>query len=346
MLAQGPLSLSAAVSQEYVGFTCRPGVAQLRLLRALSKAKSAVRRFKSILYSPSNWSHDPVALARVVDLATRNSAKLTLFGVVPEPNRLQRLFDRPHLIEQTAVAAEHELLEKLASATAHVDRDQVKVIVEVGKPGVAIIEHVLTAGHDLVIVNDSNASQTPSVKRLLRKCPCPVWVIQPTRHTVQRVLAAVNPHPDEADLNRLILELASSMVSEFGGELHVGHAWEVYGDARGGAVFNFTPAVEFDQLRDELHTAHASALRAVLADGCFADAPWQIHLERGPADDVIPQMVRKYDIDLLVMGTIARSGIDGVVIGNTAERILGEVRCSVLAVKPEDFVSPIHASTR
>ena len=305
-----------------------------------------MKRFTNILYSPSNRSHDPAALARVVDLATRNSAKLTLFGVVTEPTRLQRLFDRHHLIERTAVAAEQELLDELTSATANVNRDQIEVIVEVGKPGVTIIEHVLTGGHDLVVVNDPNPSRTPSVKRLLRKCPCPVWVIKPTHHRSQRVLAAVDPHPDDADLNRLILELASSMVAEFGGELHVGHAWKVYGDSPDGAVFNFTPAVEFDQLLDEARTDHANALSAVLADGRYADAPWQVHLENGPADDVIPRMVRRYDIDLLVMGTIARSGIDGVVIGNTAERILDQVRCSVLAAKPEGFVSPIRVPTR
>jgi hypothetical protein len=28
-------------------------------------------------------------------------------------------------------------------------------------------------------------------------------------------------------------------------------------------------------------------------------------------------------------------------IGNTAERLLPEVRCSVLAVKPPDFICPI-----
>ena len=60
-----------------------------------------MKRFTNILYSPSNQSHDPTALARVVDHAARNSARLTLFGVVAEPTRLQRLFDRQHLIEQT-----------------------------------------------------------------------------------------------------------------------------------------------------------------------------------------------------------------------------------------------------
>lgn len=304
-----------------------------------------MRRFANILYSSSQHDLDPAALDRVVDLATRNSAQLTLFGIVPEPTRSQRLFERPHRIEETAVIATQDLLEQLTSAIAHVEHDRVEIVVEVGKPGVAIIQRVLAAGHDLVVVNDRNPSEAPSVRRLMRKCPCPVWVIKPARRPVQRVLAAVNPHPDEAALNRLILELASSMVAEFGGELHVGHAWEVYGECPEGAVFNFTPAVEFDQLRDEARTAHAHALNAALAEGTYADAPWQIHLRCGPADDVVPQMVREYDIDLLVMGTIARSGIGGVFIGNTAERILGEVSCSVLAVKPEGFVSPIHAPT-
>ncbi len=47
-------------------------------------------------------------------------------------------------------------------------------------------------------------------------------------------------------------------------------------------------------------------------------------------------------IDLLVLGTIGRSGIAGLLMGNTAERILNKVECSVLAVKPEGFVSSIR----
>jgi nucleotide-binding universal stress UspA family protein len=46
-------------------------------------------------------------------------------------------------------------------------------------------------------------------------------------------------------------------------------------------------------------------------------------------------------IDLIVMGTVGRSGISGLFIGNTAEKVLQKVDCSVLAVKPEGFVSPV-----
>ena len=41
------------------------------------------------------------------------------------------------------------------------------------------------------------------------------------------------------------------------------------------------------------------------------------------------------------MDTVARTGIAGFIVGNTAESILRNVDCSVLTVKPEGFVSPI-----
>lgn len=41
------------------------------------------------------------------------------------------------------------------------------------------------------------------------------------------------------------------------------------------------------------------------------------------------------------MGTFARIGIAGFFIGNTAEAILEQLQCSVLAVKPPGFVSPV-----
>jgi len=67
----------------------------------------------------------------------------------------------------------------------------------------------------------------------------------------------------------------------------------------------------------------------------------QTVLRRGQPDEVICEFVVADDVDLIVMGTVARSGIAGLLFGNTAERILHTVPCSVLAVKPEGFESPI-----
>ncbi|UUI62888.1 universal stress protein [Aeromonas salmonicida] len=54
-----------------------------------------------------------------------------------------------------------------------------------------------------------------------------------------------------------------------------------------------------------------------------------------------PKMAAKLNIDLVVMGTVARTGIAGVIIGNTAESVLSQLNCSVFAIKPKGFVSPL-----
>ena len=50
-----------------------------------------------------------------------------------------------------------------------------------------------------------------------------------------------------------------------------------------------------------------------------------------------------HDIDLVVMGTVARRGLAGLLMGNTAEHMIQELRCSVFALKPAGFRSPIEA---
>ena len=57
---------------------------------------------------------------------------------------------------------------------------------------------------------------------------------------------------------------------------------------------------------------------------------------------MIPEMVAKKGVDLIVMGTVCRTGLAGFFVGNTAEDILQQVDCSVLALKPEGFVSPVE----
>lgn len=68
-----------------------------------------------------------------------------------------------------------------------------------------------------------------------------------------------------------------------------------------------------------------------------------IHNVRGLADKIIPDFIEDNSIDILVMGTVGRSGILGLIIGNTAENILQKVGCSLLALKPNGFVSSIKA---
>jgi nucleotide-binding universal stress UspA family protein len=67
-----------------------------------------------------------------------------------------------------------------------------------------------------------------------------------------------------------------------------------------------------------------------------------LHSQQGDPSVLVPAFVIKHRIDLLVMGTVARKGIRGFLTGNTAESIFQKVSCSLLAIKPEGFVSPFH----
>ena len=57
----------------------------------------------------------------------------------------------------------------------------------------------------------------------------------------------------------------------------------------------------------------------------------------------IVDFIKRDDFDLIVMGTLARTGISGILIGNAPEKIINGIKCSPLAIKPNGFVSPITA---
>lgn len=304
-----------------------------------------VRRFRNILFSPLANRGNAAPARRVAELAARNGSTLTVFGAVPEPSGLQRLLHRDDRLNEIQTAQRDDMAERLASSVPSDAAIEISTKLADGDPGLSIIRQVLRGGHDLVVVTtDDDDEDHASVNRLLRKCPCPVWIIRPTRARTQRVLAAVNPDPDELELNRTILELAASMVELFGGELEVAHAWELYGEATlRSSAFLHTPTEELDALLATEEAAHHARLDELLATTGLDDLPWKVHLRKGPAEHAIPSVVSSQRTNLLVMGTVARTGVSGLLIGNTAETILDNVRCSVVAVKPPGFVCPVEA---
>ncbi len=300
-------------------------------------------RYTNILFSPLGDSDNLGAIRRVADLAVRNGARLTLLGVVAEPSRFERLLHRSEWSQAIEDAERAEIHRKLTRWAGSCDGPEAETIVESGSQALAIIQRVIAADHDLVVVTtDEDHADHATIKRLLRKCPCPVWIIRPTRAQTQRVLAAVDPDPDEIELNRTILELAASMTELYGGELHIVHAWEFYGERTlQASSFAHASPGEIQTMLDVTLAAHRSALEELLAAVGVADGPWQIHLGKGPPAEVVSSVVGKQRINLLVMGTVARTGISGMLMGNIAEQVLDEVRCSVVAVKPPGFVSPV-----
>lgn len=66
-----------------------------------------------------------------------------------------------------------------------------------------------------------------------------------------------------------------------------------------------------------------------------------VHLVEGKPADVVANVADGEKVDLVVLGTVARLGILGHLIGNTAEDVLRKLHCGVVAIKPAGFESPI-----
>lgn len=303
-----------------------------------------MRRFINILFSPIGRSENPAAIRRVADLARQNGARLTLFGTVPEAPKRHLLRHHPELDAAIESAERLEIADRLKRWADAADDLEADIDVRVGNPALAIIGRVLAGGYDLVVVtSDEDREDRATIRRLLRKCPCPVWVIRPTRAKIQRVMVAVNPEPDEAALNVTLLELGAGMHQLHGGELHVASAWELYGEATmRSSAFASAPAEVIESYLRAERDDRVRAIDDLIAASSAPAAPWQIQVAKGRPGTVVPELVSHHRINLLVMGTLARSGISGLVMGNTAEQVLDHVGCSVIAVKPADFSTPLE----
>jgi universal stress protein E len=55
----------------------------------------------------------------------------------------------------------------------------------------------------------------------------------------------------------------------------------------------------------------------------------------------ITHFARSMNADLVALGTRGRTNLRDILLGSTAERVLSESRCSVLAVKPSGFTHEV-----
>lgn len=120
------------------------------------------------------------------------------------------------------------------------------------------------------------------------------------------------------------------------------HAWRVFGEL---LLRGPTPLVsdqEVDYIVGQALNRHARFLDDLVENTPLSGVAAKTHLVHARPADAIIDFAASQPTGLLVIGTVGRTGIPGLLIGSTAERVLGEVACSVLALKPRGFVSPIR----
>jgi len=318
-----------------------------------------VKRFKNILYVYEESVVQNATFASAVSLAQNNQANLTLIDVIPEVTSGIGMPPGEPIstdLETARIAERRKTLESMIAS--HQQDMTIHIDVLVGIKFLEVIRAVIKGGYDLLIKPAENPDYIERLfgsedMHLLRKCPCPVWMMKAEETSnYDCIVAAVDMDPDELKsseqaLNQEVLELASSLALSELASLHLVHVWD---EPAAGFVGLWTdnPTEAERSMIDGAHDRHENAMkiltqnlsRHIGAEAYEYLAP-RIHLLRGDAKKEIPALVRNLNADLVVMGTVARTGISGFIIGNTAEAILDQLQCSVLAIKPPGFVSPV-----
>lgn len=310
-----------------------------------------MQRFKKILFIESGGKGNKSAWNRAVHLAITNKAKLTIFDAVDIEDH--GIFDEYIASNLKAIqkACSEERRKELKtlcdSAMAKNPGLKVTISMEYGDLAREAIRTVISKKHDLVIkAPEGNGGKGTSLfgssdQKLIRKCPCPVWMVKQSRKKIfRKILAAVDTGRNEKeakDLAKQIMSLSTSLAKAEHSELHVLHAWQFKNEAklRGRAI----AGVVITSLERDLEAANQVLLDKLVRNYSYEKKV--VQLSKGRPNDVIPQYAKEFEIDLIVMGTVGRGGISGLIIGNTAESVLQSVDCSVLMLKPAGFKSPI-----
>jgi universal stress protein E len=312
-----------------------------------------MKSYQNILVIIDPSTNEQKALKRAIDLATsikvnggqvQVNAFLSIFDFSYEMTTILSSEERD-VMRQSVVKDKEFWLEDLIEDLAP-KIEISKLVVWHNRPFEAIVEQVIKKNYDLVIKGTHQHDKlksvvfTPTDWHILRKCPCPVLLVKEHEWPINgNILAALNVGSDEDEhhsLNIKITKEAKQLAKLIQGNVHLVNSFP-------GTPINIAieiPEFNSTEYNDTMfkHHEHAMITHANQFDISIANT----HVEEGLPETVIEQVALKVDAELVILGTVGRTGISAALIGNTAEHVIDQLNCDVLALKPDGYISPLQ----
>jgi universal stress protein E len=281
------------------------------------------------------------AVNQALELAAMVSARITFFSAVGSSGWLSDSDDNESL-ESEAQLVLDGLVQRAAELEIEAD-----AIVTRGKAWVELIRQVITGRHDLLIAGTREQGAITRLLfgttglKLLRACPCPVWLVKPSEIPEVPVWV-VATDLEEVGLDCLMTGISGAQM--FHAKVRILHSIDHQLDRRMWHTGLSEEGVE--EYRAKTRADAEAALQDQLSQTDYRALKYGVEtlLIDGPADICILQAIEDTPTSLVIIGTSGRGGIPGMLIGNTAERLLPELTCSILAIKPDDFICPVALS--
>lgn len=176
---------------------------------------------------------------------------------------------------------------------------------------------------------------TPTDWKLLRYCPAPVLLVKTATPWAGKVILAAidvgNSDVEHRSLHHSIIDHGFDIAYLAKAQLHVISAHPSPMLSAADPTF---------QLKESIEARYRAQCQAFQAEFDVDDT--HLHIEEGPADVLIPHMASKLQAAVTIIGTVARTGLTGALIGNTAEVVLDKVESDVLVLKPETLMDQLQ----
>jgi len=287
------------------------------------------------------------AVDRAAEFARKTNAAVKVAHVVedyPEDMREWWNVRNPLKMHDRIARDRQRFVDSTAARLKAAGVDRVESMLRWGREFLEITREVLRNHQDLVIRTFRRQGLLPGTKPgcpcitgLCRYTPSAVWVAPgKSGKCAKRGKGVVASLGGDIGLDAKILKTAGNMARAERNELHIVHAVSPHGGKGLNAQESGPDAAAYlSGLRSEIKETS----NAVLGDTGLSVTEDRIHLAIGSATTVVPALIEDRGLDLIVMGTHARDGISGWLVGNTVEKVMPRVDCGVVVVKPDDFVS-------
>jgi len=281
---------------------------------------------KSILIIADEQDNDVFSLEKARDIFKPLDGKLSVA-------RFLSHLDPKHAIEQKALIEQAEIrlqetISEVFDASTEVDSHVVatKFIADwvQGTASENSYDLVVKTGH-----RTENIFHTPTDWELMRQLPCPIFIANDQKwNSKPVVLTCVDLSTSEEQhlaLNEEALKWTALWCKAFSCSCHI-----VYSIPIAKVLVELNVIERSEYL--EKHRPEAQAKLDKLLEK-FEIADVKTHVEAGPPEKTIPHVASEVKADLVIMGTVGRTGLKGFLFGNTAEKVLHKLRTDTLIVE-------------
>jgi universal stress protein E len=258
-----------------------------------------------VVYDPT--TEEQLALDRAAVIAANEGSKVHIYTCIHDDTS-------PNSDEQAGVSAFEVKLDQ-AAAPLREKGIEVSTEVEWDKDWYsAVVKAAERSGAGAVLKSSRRHSKgqrrlkKTSDWMLIRECSCPVLLVKTAATTeARKVLAALDIRGEAENygqLNESILSFCQRYIGSDAADVHFINAH-----------------------KDLTNRPDRGSLVRI----CGVESD-HVHIKMGDPDDVIVENAEELDVNLVVIGNSARSGLSALVKSNTAEKVLDKLQCDLLAL--------------